>query len=112
MSALSGRDFGYTFESGFPPESLVNAYYFGFSNQVLWPLFHDSRPVEKGFSPDYWNAYQKVNEIFCPTIAQNIKSQDDHIWVHDYHLMGVGWCLAKIKRKPQKSDIFCILRFP
>jgi trehalose 6-phosphate synthase len=103
-------DFGYTFEPVFLPESLVNAYYFGFSNQVLWPLFHDLQ-TRCDFSPDYWNAYQKVNEIFARTIAQNIKSQDDHIWVHDYHLMGVGQALRKLNATA-KIGYFLHIPFP
>ncbi|WP_024335141.1 alpha,alpha-trehalose-phosphate synthase (UDP-forming) [Desulfotignum balticum] len=103
-------DFGYTFEPVFLPESLVNAYYFGFSNQVLWPLFHDLQ-TRCDFSPDYWNAYQKVNEIFARTIAQNIKSQDDHIWVHDYHLMGVGQALRKL-HATAKIGYFLHIPFP
>ena len=103
-------EFGYTFEPVFLPESLVNAYYFGFSNQVLWPLFHDLQ-TRCDFSPAYWSAYQKVNEIFARTIAQNIKSPDDHIWVHDYHLMGVGQALQEHKTNA-KIGFFLHIPFP
>jgi len=108
--ARAAGDFGYTFEPVFLPESLVNAYYFGFSNQVLWPLFHDLQ-TRCDFSPDYWNAYQKVNTIFAQTIAEHIETKDDHIWVNDYHLMGVGQALRKVNITA-KIGYFLHIPFP
>jgi len=42
-------------------------YYEGFSNEVLWPLFHDmqSRGV---FDPVYWDFYQRVKRKFADAI--------------------------------------------
>ncbi len=104
------KDFGYTFEPVFLPANLVNDYYLGFSNQVLWPLFHDLQS-RCDFAPAYWDAYQAVNKIFARTIARNIKDDDDHIWVHDYHLMGVGQELRKIKTTA-KIGYFLHIPFP
>lgn len=90
------KDFGYTFEPVFLSEELADAYYLGFSNQVLWPLFHDLQ-TRCNFVPEYWEAFQKANKIFAQTIVKNIKTNDDHIWVHDYHLMGVGQALREME---------------
>ncbi len=103
-------DFGYTFEPVFLSESLVNDYYLGFSNQVLWPLFHDLQ-TRCDFSPSYWSAYQKVNKIFAQSIAKNIETRDDHVWVHDYHLMGVGQELRELK-ETVKIGFFLHIPFP
>ncbi len=104
------KDFGYTFEPVFLSEELVNDYYLGFSNQVLWPLFHDLQ-TRCDFAPEYWKAFQKVNKMFAQTIADNIKTSDDHIWVHDYHLMGVGKALREMETAA-KIGYFLHIPFP
>src|SRR5436853_1175730 len=41
------------------------------------------------FDPDYWEAYQRVNRKFGQAAATTA-TDDDFIWVHDYHLMSVA----------------------
>src|SRR6266540_3652851 len=63
----------------------VARYYEGYSNAVLWPLFHyvvARLPLEVR---DF-DAYEAVNARFADVVAQQWK-QGDLIWVHDYHLM-------------------------
>jgi alpha,alpha-trehalose-phosphate synthase [UDP-forming] len=72
----------------------VKHYYLGFSNEVLWPLFHDLLPRCK-FKPAYWDNYQAVNRKFAQAIAEN-SSHHDYIWVHDYHLSLVARELRRI----------------
>lgn len=60
-------------------------YYRGFSNEVVWPLFHDLQS-HCNFDPAYWESYQKVNRKFAEVVAQHAR-QDDFIWIQDYHLM-------------------------
>ncbi len=66
----------------------VDRYYRGFSNEIIWPLFHDLQSLCK-FDPSYWEAYEQVNRKFAGVIAENT-SPSDFIWVHDYHLMHVA----------------------
>jgi trehalose 6-phosphate synthase/phosphatase len=66
------------------PEEEAN-YYRGFSNEIVWPLFHDLQS-QCNFDPDYWDSYQKVNHKFARVVADNVGA-DDFVWVHDYHLM-------------------------
>jgi trehalose 6-phosphate synthase/phosphatase len=63
----------------------VKLYYEGFSNKVLWPNFHYF-PQYIEYKNEYWEAYKKVNEIFCDELVKYI-SEDDTIWVHDYQLL-------------------------
>ncbi len=63
-------------------------YYKGFANEIIWPLFHDFI-AHCNFNPQYWYAYQNVNQKFAKVVVSNIK-KDDFIWVHDYHLMNVA----------------------
>ncbi len=65
-----------------------DAYYYGFSNEVLWPLLHDLQG-RYHFDPDYWTAYRDVNRRFAETLA-GVLTSDDYLWVHDYHLMRVA----------------------
>eukprot|EP00928_Gymnodinium_smaydae_P041488 TRINITY_DN28075_c0_g1_i1.p1 TRINITY_DN28075_c0_g1~~TRINITY_DN28075_c0_g1_i1.p1 ORF type:complete len:923 (+),score=159.75 TRINITY_DN28075_c0_g1_i1:198-2966(+) len=69
---------------------LIEGYYNGFANNVLWPLFHYIMPpFDKGVnecSTGQWEAYKKANELFVQAILQ-VYEDDDYVWVHDYHLM-------------------------
>jgi trehalose-6-phosphate synthase len=38
----------------------IDKYYAGFSNEILWPLFHDMAG-RCNFDPEYWKFYQAVN---------------------------------------------------
>ncbi|SNR78157.1 trehalose 6-phosphate synthase [Humidesulfovibrio mexicanus] len=68
-------------------------YYEGFSNEIIWPLFHDFQS-RCNFEPRYWNCYQEVNRKFARTVAANSR-EDDYVWVHDYHLMHVAGFLRE-----------------
>ncbi|HDS06173.1 MAG TPA: bifunctional alpha,alpha-trehalose-phosphate synthase (UDP-forming)/trehalose-phosphatase [Bacteroides sp.] len=63
----------------------MDAYYYGFSNKTIWPLFHYF-PQYTVYDRDYWETYRKVNRMFADKIMEMIK-KDDHIWIHDYHLL-------------------------
>jgi trehalose 6-phosphate synthase/phosphatase len=63
----------------------VTRYYEGFSNGVLWPLFHyllDQVPLHVRD----WEPYAEVNERFAEIVAQHYQP-GDMIWVHDYQLL-------------------------
>jgi trehalose 6-phosphate synthase len=63
-------------------------FYYGFSNEVVWPLFHDM-PSQCRFLPRYWKAYEDVNRRFAEVTAR-CASPGDFVWVHDYHLILVA----------------------
>jgi trehalose 6-phosphate synthase len=60
-------------------------YYYGFSNEGLWPLCHiaHARPV---FRSEDWNHYQAVNEKFADALCREVDSEDPIVLVQDYHL--------------------------
>ncbi|MFQ5837426.1 MAG: bifunctional alpha,alpha-trehalose-phosphate synthase (UDP-forming)/trehalose-phosphatase [Thermoplasmata archaeon] len=60
-------------------------YYEGFSNRTLWPLF-TYFTHHASFDEELWEAYRRVNEHFRD-IVLDVVSQDDILWIHDYHLM-------------------------
>ena len=63
----------------------MDAFYFGFCNKTLWPLFHYF-PSYVTYKEEFWKQYVHVNEVFCEAVAQIIRP-DDIVWIHDYHLM-------------------------
>jgi trehalose 6-phosphate synthase/phosphatase len=63
----------------------VTRYYEGFSNGVLWPLFHyllDQIPLHVRD----WEPYVEVNQRFADIVAEHYQP-GDLIWVHDYQLL-------------------------
>ncbi len=61
------------------------AYYLGFSNRTLWPLLH-FRPGLLDFRRSDFEGYLRVNHQFARQLAP-LLSDDDTVWVHDYHLI-------------------------
>jgi len=82
------QETGYSLKPVLLTEEEIDQYYFGFSNEIIWPLFHDLQNF-CNFNPAYWTTYQAVNRKFAQVLAQDVR-QNDYIWVHDYHLMMVA----------------------
>jgi trehalose 6-phosphate synthase len=76
----------------------VELYYEGFSNDGLWPLYHDALR-ESTYDSEQWDAYVAVNERFATTLAK-IAPPGAMVWVHDYQLQLVPAMLRK-----QRSDV-------
>lgn len=77
----------------FLDKNQVELFYDGFSNTTLWPLFHYF-PKYSFFHEEHWQAYKEVNELFCKEILKHA-TEDDLIWIHDYHLMLLPSLLRK-----------------
>jgi trehalose 6-phosphate synthase len=62
-----------------------DGYYYGFSNEALWPLCHIvyTRPV---FDESDWNTYKKVNEIFAQSVLDEVGNRKAFVFIQDYHL--------------------------
>ncbi|MCJ1285739.1 Trehalose-6-P synthase/phosphatase complex synthase subunit [Xylographa opegraphella] len=69
----------------FIDQDLAELHYNGFSNSILWPLFH-YHPGEITFDESAWNGYEQTNRLFAKAIAREVQD-GDLVWVHDYHLM-------------------------
>ena len=90
--------------------SEVTQFYEGFSNGVLWPLFHyllDQMPLHVA----HWDAYVRVNERFADVVAEHYQP-GDLVWVHDYQLMlrARGCCASACPTRASASS--CTSRFP
>ncbi len=64
-------------------EEEESGFYFGFSNEGLWPLCHiaHTRPI---FRRDDWASYQSVNQRFARAAAEEAGSKG-MVLVQDYH---------------------------
>ncbi|NND73579.1 MAG: trehalose-6-phosphate synthase [Ilumatobacter sp.] len=85
----------------------IELYYEGFSNDGLWPLYHDALR-ESTFDAHQWDAYHRVNERFAITLA-NIAPPDAIVWVHDYQLQLVP---AMLRRQRPDVTIAFFLHIP
>ncbi len=63
----------------------IDGFYFGYSNDTLWPLFHYF-PGNVNYNHEFWDDYTKVNGLFAKETQKYI-DKDTHVWVHDYQLM-------------------------
>ena len=65
-------------------EEEENGYYYGFSNEGLWPLCHvaHARPI---FRLEDWEHYVAVNRKFADAVCEEVDSDEPIILVQDYH---------------------------
>ncbi len=66
----------------------LKEYYYGFSNQVMWPLFHNAfgRP---SFKHSFWRGYERVNQKFAASVNKELEQRKDRnkiVWIQDYQL--------------------------
>ncbi len=65
-------------------EAEEDGYYYGFSNEGLWPLCHfaHARPVFRAMD---WEHYVGVNRKFADAVCDEVDSDDPIVLVQDYH---------------------------
>jgi len=62
----------------------VENFYEGFSNDTLWPLYHDVI-APPGYHREWWESYVEVNQRFADATAA-VSAQGAVVWVQDYQL--------------------------
>lgn len=86
-------------------------YYYGFSNEGLWPLCHiaHTRPV---FRADDWEQYEAVNRKFAEVVLDEIDGlSEPTVLVQDYHFALLPR-LIKEKRPDARIAIFWHIPWP
>lgn len=79
----------------------------GFSNRVLWPLFHhriDLAVFERAWFDTYLEVNRRLARLLRPLLAP-----DDVVWVHDYHLIPFA---AELRRAGVGNRIGFFLHIP
>ncbi|HEV3075199.1 MAG TPA: trehalose-6-phosphate synthase, partial [Thermoanaerobaculia bacterium] len=100
------RERGYDLLPVLLNEDEVKGFYEGFSNAILWPLFHDLTG-RCDFQPSYWYTYLEVNRKFADAVVENSRT-GDFVWVQDYQLIHV----AEFVRERSSARIGFFLHIP
>ena len=66
-------------------EEEEQGYYYGFSNEALWPLCHNAY-TEPVFDSSAWEAYKAVNQEFANHVLDEIDGRPAAVFTQDYHL--------------------------
>ena len=73
----------------------VELYYEGFSNDTIWPLYHDVI-AEPRYSRPWWDAYVRVNRRFAEAAASAL-AENGTVWVQDYQLQLVPKLIRELR---------------
>jgi trehalose 6-phosphate synthase len=76
-------------------EQEVAEFYEGFSNDTLWPLYHDL-VAKPSFHREWWESYVTVNQRFADAAAK-FAAKDATVWVQDYQLQLVPAMLRELR---------------
>lgn len=91
----------------------IDNFYNGYSNSVLWPVFHTLPQRQKTAAVErqrWWTSYRSVNRQFAQA-ALNIAETGDRVWVHDYQLLLVPE-LLRHERSDLNIGFFLHIPFP
>src|SRR3989449_10061545 len=91
--AEATRDAGYEVVPVTLSKTERDEFYYGYSNEVIWPFFRDLKNFAN-YEPTFWETYKAVNERYAEAIARHCQP-GDFIWAHDYHLMYVAQALRE-----------------
>ncbi|MBW8876741.1 MAG: trehalose-6-phosphate synthase [Acidobacteria bacterium] len=103
------RERGYDLVPVLLTEQEVKGFYEGFSNAILWPLFHDMLG-RCHFEPPFWYTYLDVNEKFAEAVAGQ-RREGDFVWVQDYQLIHVAEFLRR-RDESVRVGFFLHIPFP
>ncbi|HEX2253839.1 MAG TPA: trehalose-6-phosphate synthase [Thermoanaerobaculia bacterium] len=103
------RERGYDLVPVVLTDDEVQGFYYGFSNSVLWPLFHDMAS-SCDFDPAFWYSYLQVNRKFGQQVVEHTRP-DDFIWIQDYQLINVAEAVRE-QREDRRLGFFLHIPFP
>ncbi len=84
-------------------------YYLGYSNSVLWPLFHYRLDLVD-YHQEYFEGYIRTNRHFAAQLVPFLRPEDV-IWIHDYHLIPLAGELRRLGCR-QRIGFFLHIPFP
>lgn len=74
-------------------------FYYGYSNEGLWPLCHIVH-VRPNFRQNDWEVYKSINEKFATAVLEEMGDEQGFVFIQDYHFA----LLAKLI-KDRRPDI-------
>ncbi|HXT01508.1 MAG TPA: trehalose-6-phosphate synthase, partial [Elusimicrobiota bacterium] len=88
-----------------------NGYYYGFSNEGLWPLCHVAH-VRPDFRPEDWTHYQAANRKFADAVLDEIDGRSSPcVLIQDYHFALLPQYI-KEKRPDARVALFWHIPWP
>ncbi|MEN3122831.1 trehalose-6-phosphate synthase [Janibacter sp. LM] len=90
-------------------EEEQTTYYEGFSNDTLWPIYHDVI-VPAHFHREWWQDYEVVNARFADAVCE-IAAPGAKVWIHDYQLQLVP-AMVRARRPDVRIGWFNHIPFP
>lgn len=99
----------YSCQAVYLDDDVADRHYNGFSNSILWPLFH-YHPGEMNFDEENWLAYRIANMRFAEVVRQQIR-ENSMVWVQDYHLMLLPLLLRSLVTGPEFARGFTTNEF-
>ena len=107
VSVPPGED-SYTLRRVWLSEDEERGYYYGFSNEGLWPLCHaaHTRPTFRAVD---WREYRRVNERFADAACAEVSGPDPIILVQDYHFALVP---ALIRERLPRANVITFWHIP
>jgi len=92
----------YSCQAVYLDDDIADRHYNGFSNSILWPLFH-YHPGEMNFDEENWWAYREANLKFAEVVLPHVRT-GTMVWVQDYHLMLLPIMLRSLLDGPEGLD--------
>ena len=85
-------------------------YYYGFSNEGLWPLCHNThtRPLFRELD---WQMYKEVNQKFADAVLEELPAKNPLIFIQDYHFTLLPK-MIKEKRPDATIALFWHIHWP
>lgn len=93
---------GYKLRRVWLDPELERGFYYGLSNEGLWPLCHITftRPE---FRPADWQAYKEANRVFAESVMRETQGEKALVFIQDYHFC----LLPRMLRKMSGGRIIC-----
>jgi trehalose 6-phosphate synthase/phosphatase len=101
-------DPSYTLRRVWLTEAQEQGYYYGFSNEGLWPLCHLAY-VRPAFRAGDWRAYEEVNAKFADVVAAESNTDSPVILIQDFHFALLP---QLIRKKIPKATIALFWHIP
>ena len=101
-------DPSYTLRRVWLTEAQEQGYYYGFSNEGLWPLCHLAY-VRPAFRAGDWRAYEEVNAKFAEVVALESINDSPVVLIQDFHF---GLLPQLIRAKIPKATIVLFWHIP
>jgi trehalose-6-phosphate synthase len=93
---------GYKLRRVWVDPELEKGFYYGLSNEGLWPLCHITftRPE---FRPKDWQAYKEANRLFAEAVLEETQGERALVFIQDYHFC----LLPRMLREMGGGRIIC-----